>query len=50
MVREEAFARSENAAIVAHEVANDWRDDAIMHVAGDKEVKFGEIILDFGIF
>ena len=50
MVREEALARGEDAAIIANKVTNDRRDDAVMHVAGDKEIKFREIILDFRIF
>ncbi len=44
---EETFARGEDTAIIAPEIAKNWRNDAVMHVAGDEEIEFIEIALDF---
>ena len=44
---EETFAWGEDAAVIAPEIAENWRNDAVMHVAGDEEIEFIEIALDF---
>ena len=50
VMRKEAFARGKDAAVVADEVADNWRNNTVMHVAGDEKVEFIEITDDFGVF
>lgn len=45
--REEAFAWGENTTIVAPEIAENWRNNAVMHVAGYKEIEFVEVAANF---
>ena len=49
MVWEEAFTRGEEAAVVAPEVANNWRNNAVMHMTGDVEIELAEVVLDLWV-
>ncbi len=42
LVGKEVFARREDTAVAAPDLVHEWRNDAIMHVAGENKIKFGK--------
>ena len=48
VARKERFAGCKDANIGMPKFVNDWRDDSVMHVAGDDEVEFFEEFEDVG--
>ena len=48
-VREEFFAGRNNAAIGTPEIVEDWRDNTVMHVTANYEIKIGEEWLNVGM-
>ena len=46
VIFKEFFGRGKEAAFFAPEILEEWRDGAIMHMAGENEVKGGETLLN----